>query len=290
MTASSDEVPHLSCNEDAVTTILMIPGAFSSPEVDWSGIIPLLPKYHLILPCLSYLPLTLDELSGRLAVLIRSQAKDGRAHIYGFSMGSQVALALAENHPHVCRSLMLSGYQRFNLEEHVKRLALPHLLRLNGLLGSTVPTSVRDWALSKPADKVHPHQPGLERLRADEQLAAECPTLVRAKELVSMLSASDRSPHRGVVEIDRVLAIAADKGNVFWPSNDPIDQLQALGQAMRAARVQKDLPVDVTLLKGRTLRHPWHIGNPQLCADTINAFLDQRDLPATFDVVPFPDE
>lgn len=126
-----------------------------------------------------------------------------------------------------------------------------------------------------------------EKLRlGDPALAAERPSLSRARQMASMLSAPTSQPRPKLSLIDRVLVIAADKGNAFWPSNDPLDELEALISAMRTAREAEGMSINVTAVKGKTLRHPWHISNPKLCMGVINRFLQDVELPKAFEAVP----
>lgn len=146
-TAKAEVIPHFSCHEDAGETIVLIHGAFSSPDLDWSGVIPLLSNYHLLVPCLSHLPLTLEDLAERIAMLVRSKARNGRAHIYGFSMGSQVALQLCDSYPDICGNLIISGYRRFKLEDSSLQASLPYFLGATANLTAGLPRSVVKWAM-----------------------------------------------------------------------------------------------------------------------------------------------
>ena len=287
MSAPTDIIPHVSCNPEAPTTILLIGGAFSSPEEGWFGVIQLLPEYHILAPCFSnFTPLTLSHASEKLAELIRTSAKGGKAHVYGFSMGSQLALALADAYPNVCGSVMLSGYRRFRSEDGLGQVPLPHGLTLQSKVTEVVPGGLMRWVMNQPASQVEPTPRRISLSTEKSRFAAERPTMGRAKEMVNMLSARSSEPHRSISKIDRVLLIAATKGNWVLPTNDPLDDLQALSTAIRKARTENGLPVDVTTVQGRNLRHPWHVGNPQLCADTIKAFLTQHTLPDAFEALP----
>ncbi|KAF5226918.1 hypothetical protein FAUST_12104, partial [Fusarium austroamericanum] len=102
-------------------SILLIHGGFSDGS-EWDGVWPLLAEhnYHLLIPdmpshgnSVDIRPFEVDDTVRRLAALIKAEARGGRAHVVGISIGGHIAAALASQHPSYVLSLIVSGFNIF---------------------------------------------------------------------------------------------------------------------------------------------------------------------------------
>jgi pimeloyl-ACP methyl ester carboxylesterase len=112
---TSEQLFHLSLNDDKPRTILLLHGLMSSHR-EWAKITPSLSEYHLLIPDLpghrssDHLgPFTLSNASELVARLIRAYAHNSQCHVAGFSGGGFVAVELANRHPELVQSLFISG-------------------------------------------------------------------------------------------------------------------------------------------------------------------------------------
>jgi pimeloyl-ACP methyl ester carboxylesterase len=161
-------------NNDSVETVLLIHGGGVS-GCDWDLVEPYLRSYHLLLPSLftnaslelaRYRPIVgkANEADWQaryvecLASLIRSNAKSGRAHIVGASLGGCFALALVAKYPELSSSLLVSGLPR--LRAPPSRFLRPLIVtglwaseRAIGLMGPNMVSRVLDGKVKpQPGD------------------------------------------------------------------------------------------------------------------------------------------
>lgn len=108
-----------SLNEEKNTTIILLHGGLSC-HLEYAEVIPSLEAYHILLPDLPAhsasrsIPLTsLDNVADHIAHLIRSHAKNSRAHVVGLSMGGFIAQRMAINHPDLVLSLFVTGAEPY---------------------------------------------------------------------------------------------------------------------------------------------------------------------------------
>ncbi len=98
------------------STIVLIHGATSSSEYYKPNRPYFSDTYHLLLPDLpghgksKDIPFTRQTSAKLLAELIRSRARNGKAHILGHSMGAHIAIVLATYYPDVVDVVFVSGY------------------------------------------------------------------------------------------------------------------------------------------------------------------------------------
>jgi len=98
-------------------TILFIHSLFASAW-EWAPTIlhvTNIASFHIITPNLEPADfLDLNRCASNLAQHIKMEAKGGKAHIVGLSIGAQIAVHLTNSFPEVVNSLFLSGYNTFS--------------------------------------------------------------------------------------------------------------------------------------------------------------------------------
>jgi pimeloyl-ACP methyl ester carboxylesterase len=106
-------VSSYSLNEDCDKTILFIHSLFSS-GYEWSSTMIALEKlhrFHFLYPSLKPNEIYDPEVGVQfLANLIQKEAKNSKAHVVGLSIGSHLAVRLANKHPCLVLTLNVSGY------------------------------------------------------------------------------------------------------------------------------------------------------------------------------------
>src|SRR5690625_526833 len=82
----------------------------------WEPQLDRLPEYHCLVPDLPeqgrsarITPFSLDDAAQRVADLIDSRCRDGRAHLVGLSLGGAVALTVLLHTPELVDRLVVSG-------------------------------------------------------------------------------------------------------------------------------------------------------------------------------------
>lgn len=140
-----DSLPsYESYNNEASETILFIHSLFSSAK-EWRKVAEYIEKkpgkrsFHILLTSLQSNQISnLEHCISLLTNLIRTKAKNGKAHIVGLSIGGHIAVLLAERYPELVETLNISGYNRFSM---LSRRLLPfgiYLLRYNQSLYENV--------------------------------------------------------------------------------------------------------------------------------------------------------
>jgi pimeloyl-ACP methyl ester carboxylesterase len=192
--------------------------------------------------------LTLENTSLLVANLIRERAKDGRAHVIGFSLGGSVALGLLRDVPEVMDHLMVSGCGTLSglspLIRAASKLGSPllHLLKPAPLLGlglrlSQVPQPSLDLLLTD----VHRLQPEAIIHFTRGFLTMRVPQGVKARVLVTVGQKEKGLMKRAAQHLGRTLPALA----VMVPS----------------------------------VGHLWNLQNPDLFNETVRAFLTDQPLP-----------
>src|ERR1700728_671806 len=113
---SKDEtIAYVAHNTLEKTTILLLHGAFSS-HFEWDFVIPHLSSYHLLIPDLpahgssmDLGPFSIPYATSLLAKLIRNEAKNGKAHVVGLSLGGYTGLSLAKDYPELVDVVFVTG-------------------------------------------------------------------------------------------------------------------------------------------------------------------------------------
>nr|OQO19393.1 hypothetical protein B0A51_11267 [Rachicladosporium sp. CCFEE 5018] len=223
------------------TTVVLIHGAFCDSN-DWDLVVPYFPNHHLLIPDnpghgltakLESLPFSVDLAAQKIANLIITHGKNGKAHVVGHSLGAQ-------KYPGVVGTALVSGYEVYP-----------------GLSGPALPYML--WTMTKFNDAVP---------RPLVRLAMNGTDLRRGKpnpfSLYQQIAAENTSiwPEPWPA---RTLVIAAGLGGWLIPSADhPEDakKLAAIGVKGNAR---------TRAVTHRGMRHPWPRQAPKLFADTIVA-------------------
>jgi len=183
--------------------------------------------------------------------LISTQAKGGKAHIVGHSLGSKVAIRLAERHPEVVHTALVSGYEVY---PGLSSAATPYIFWTMNRINDAIPRPLIRWAMDG----------------AEIGRTAKVPfSLYRQISEVTTSSWPEPWPAR-------TLVIAAGKGEWYLPSYDHPEDAQKL------AGIGKGLNAGTIAVTHPLMRHPWNRQAPALFADTIRAWVEGKDLPEGF--------
>ncbi|KAK6436653.1 hypothetical protein LTR95_007155 [Oleoguttula sp. CCFEE 5521] len=115
------------------TTIVLIHGAFCDSD-DWDLVVSYFPNHHLLIPDnpghgltakLESLPFSVDLAAQKIANLITTHAKHGKAHVVGHSLGAHIAIRIATKYPGVVDTALVSGYEVY---PGLSGPALPYML------------------------------------------------------------------------------------------------------------------------------------------------------------------
>ena len=281
--STSDILPHISHNESGTTSILLLHGAFSSP----AGFTPILPflsppgsPFHVLIPSLNPIhPFTLTGTTESLIQLLIKHARHQKAHIVGFSLGSHSALHLSQTRPDLVSSLMISGYSHSSSPSSFKTSLMLRGMILSETINDSLPHTWRSRLMG--IDPTTYSQ--LEK--AKSEWPSEPYSIPRGKEYFS-ITGGDYSELQGV---NRVLVVAATKGNWYLPTNDSIEDAVMLGQTIKKAQTRNKNGNDrgevreVRVVQNKECRHPWDLQFPELFAKTVLAWINGEPLPPGFE-------
>jgi pimeloyl-ACP methyl ester carboxylesterase len=256
---------NLTFNPSGQSTILFIHGAFSSPD-EWSYVSPHLPSYHLLIPSLpshgsnlSIRPFTLPFSARLLANLIKTDAKNGKAHIVGLSIGAHVALYLAAHHPDVVLTVFASGINRFS--PSIWMPVLPYILYCTQhFIDFVVPKRLVTYLMDGT--------PGLHK----ENAHAAC-TLQLCREVIAILVTDEEIPPVQA----RTLVVAATKRG-FLPTNDSVKDAKMVRECVKKGNLESKAAEVYR-------RHPWDLQDPQLFAKSVIAWIEGTILPEDLKVL-----
>ncbi|KAI9733990.1 MAG: hypothetical protein M1834_002647 [Cirrosporium novae-zelandiae] len=248
---------YISLNSSCRPAIVLLHGAFSSPN-EYSLVTPHLPNYHLLIPSLpshaasaSIKPFTLTLTSRLLMNLIRTNAKDKKAHIVGVSLGAHIAIHLAANYPDVVSAVFASGYGRF--KPSMWGPVLPYTVWSVHRFEAAVPNPVKRYFMDG----------------ADLDLGEEsiCTIQLCREVLAVIVSRDEIKPAKA-----RTLVIAATKRGLV-PSNDSVEDAKMVAEIMKKENGESKA------VEMNTMRHPWDIQAPELFARCVAAWIEGTALP-----------
>lgn len=250
------EIFYQSLNTDASATVVLIHGAIVS-GTDWDLVKPHLNDYHLLIPDSpghgrsAGLPFSVEGAADHIARLISAQAKEGKAHIVGHSLGSKVAIRLAEKHPDVVHTALVSGYEVY---PGLSSAATPYLFWTMNKINDAIPRPAVRWLMDG----------------AEIGRTGKVPfSLYRQISGVASSYWPDPWPARALI-------IAAGKGEWYMPSYDHPED------AKKLAGIGKERNTETTAVTHPLMRHPWNRQAPKLFAETIRAWVERKDLPDGF--------
>ena len=256
--ASDELLAHQDINPDSSSSILLIHGAFSDKD-DWDIVTPHLQGYHLLVPDLPghgdsrhITPFSKPNAARLVAHLIRTKAKDRRAHIIGLSLGAHVAIELACSYPEVVDVVFVSGFGVF--QPSLFSTYLPQLFWLNQRIENRVPRSLIRWAMDGTNIRSGAIAPSLELCR---QI---CGPLQGQQEHIWP------SPWPA-----RTLIVAAGKGGLV-PSNDSLED------AAKLAEIGQQANAHTAAYTNKRMRHPWSRQAPELFAQLAVAWFEEASV------------
>ncbi|KAF5662720.1 hypothetical protein FHETE_7826 [Fusarium heterosporum] len=262
------ELSYQSFNDSNQSTIVLIHGLFSC-NLEWEHVIPYLKNYHLIVPDLPQHskskdigPWSLNLGADTVADLIRKHAHGGQAHIVGLSLGGFTTMEIIRRHPQLVKSAFVTGAAPF-IPWQIWAAERPSLLHygLKFVLGSGIYTfsawraglkehvllkneiaANNDWDLVKNAYQ------GLAEWR---------------QEAVNEVAGKDR----------RILAVAGDQGDNVEGTKEMVETFRKGGRGDGKKSI-------ACVVKGAI--HGWNLQYPELFAQGIEAWVEERTLPEAF--------
>lgn len=249
-------IPHLSLNESAFTSVVLIHGMLVDSS-DWDLVTPHLSDYHLLIPdCpghgrAAHLPYSVASSADHIATLIKMKAVKGKAHIIGHSLGALTALRLASNHPDLVLSLFVSGFQVYPT---LSSPLAPYGLWTMNRFENSVPRPLVRWLMD-----------------GTDIRSGKGPSLELCRQILRELGTQQwPEPWKATT-----LIVVAGKGGVI-PSYDPPED------ARKLALTAREGGAEVKALKHERLRHPWNRQDPRLWAEVTRAWVQGEEIPGRF--------
>ncbi|KAF4454426.1 hypothetical protein F53441_3053 [Fusarium austroafricanum] len=257
-----------SYNDSSPTTIVLIHGLFSC-NLEWEHVVPHLNDYHILIPDLprhskskEIGSWSLELAADSVAHLIRRHAHGGQAHVVGLSLGGFTTMELIRRHPDPVKSAFVTGASPFtpwqvwaserpNLLHYGLKIVLnsgmySFLVWMKGLKDHTQLkneiASNNDWNLVKDAYE------GLAKWQ---------------QEAVKDVAGRDK----------RILAAAGDQ-------DDNLEATKAMAQIFITEGRSEGKKSTACAIKGGI--HAWNLQFPELFAEGIKAWVEDKPLPEEF--------
>lgn len=260
-------LPHREKNVNGKQTVFFIHGAFGDGGY-WDLVTQHLPEdYHLLLPdqpChgiardISCGNFTINLSAQLLSSLIKRRAHNGVAKIVGHSLGANVALRLASEHPDVVDGVVFVSGASAPSSSATKSPYLPHTVWLSQRI---------EWLA--PRALIRTLMDGTDMPRLD--LSACTLELNRA-------IFAPRDSERPAPWPSRTLIVAAGKRGVL-PTQDSFDA------ARRLAEIGSEGNSATRAVVHYEMRHPWNLQAPKLFADAIVAWFERGEVLEGFLIV-----
>jgi len=200
-------------------------------------------------------PFSLSHAADETAKLIRAHAKNRKCHVVGFSGGGYVGVTLAHKYPELVQSLFISGVYDLKCWGRILYLA-PY----SSVMQSWLPASLVSFVYAKMGSQ---NPPGLH-----EDAKANTSNLKIQKTAWNSLKEFDD----GYPLIMRALVVAG--GN-----QDDLSGTQRLSDMFRTGNEESRAVV----LNGAM--HMWCMQRPELFADAVKSWIEERPLPAEFELL-----
>ncbi|KAJ5923910.1 hypothetical protein N7466_008097 [Penicillium verhagenii] len=255
------ELFYESQNTTGKESILFIHGACGSSQ-EWANVTPdlVLKGYHVLLPDLpahgrsiTIHPFTVEYAADRVIALIATQAKNGRAHVVGLSLGAHIAACVAERaKPGQIVSVIASGYNTIPRSRLFTSLIIPPIYMLHHLVNLAASPRV-ELAQWKNGDAGYGLMTAVVKAIFEPRVVGD----IRARVLV-VCAASPKT----------------------WLSRDRVESSRALfacvvGEEGGGSRV----------VLHRSVRHAWHMEEPDLFAEMVLAWVRGEKLDVAFEDV-----
>jgi pimeloyl-ACP methyl ester carboxylesterase len=226
-----------------------------------------LPEFHCLAPDMPGHGLrardsrfTVRGATEEMAELIRARGRNGKAHIVGLSLGAQVALQLAADHPHLVSSAFLSGALVLPRAKSPLSMLEPALGPFSTiLLASYMPLRNFEFSIRSNMKASNIPERFIEPFKEDTRLRS-LPGLLGVLEEYGRY----RIPTSLPTSSTPILALSTE--------NEP-DLLDESARAIeRTARNARAYRVSGAM-------HTWNLGNPGLFTATLRAWLMGVELP-----------
>jgi len=257
-------------NEDKDESIVFLHGGGGS-HIEWKLVArqQAMASYHLILLDLPMHsgshdvgPLTLEKAADEVKEVICNRAHSGKAHIVGFSLGAFVALVLTSRHPDVVLSTFATGaYPYRGLFKWVmeRPTAMWIVNSIQNIPGLT------EMAFKKQGIDYEDWMAEQEKNKSPERDAA------MRKELSEFSMEHVKAVANCGV---RTCVIAGGK-------MDQVDAVKDMGKVLREGGQKKGVENEAVVV--RDAYHPWHLQLPELFADGVGAWVNNRELPKEYE-------
>ncbi|KAK5059905.1 hypothetical protein LTR84_009788 [Exophiala bonariae] len=262
---TAQELFYLSLNSSSQTTVVLLHGLLSC-NLEYAEVIPYLSAYHLLvvdLPAhsgsISVKPFSLSIAADLVAKLIRKHAHSGRAHVVGLSMGGFTALEVAKLQPDVVESLWVTGAAPFQgwFTWFAERPKLVY--GFMNLLTNWLPRWLYNYAAS--------------------WRGLHIPTGLIEEQKKNLDSKTVRQVYASILTmtLEEVQKISVRTLSVAGGIQDDVDATRKMGLVLK----MKNEKSKAVLVKKAV--HAWDLQHPQLFADGIKAWIEEKQLPAEYE-------
>ena len=205
------------------------------------------------------IPFSFDNAVKGLVHLVKSQIKDGQAHIVGLSLGGIVGLEFARKHPELLRSLWCTGSAPFS---GFKRWLISRSLLMSGLVAAagTLANERMFWAsLGKDVEPIA-------GLRVEVQRNQNFGAMRRMFDELATFTVHSLEPITNV----RIAFIAGGR-------QDSVEDTLTAGEVLRKKNPESRAFVV------RNAIHWWSLQMPELFAQGVKAWIEGKEMPRDFE-------
>ncbi|KAF2085891.1 alpha/beta-hydrolase [Saccharata proteae CBS 121410] len=269
--SSSASLPFVSLNPSAHQSIVFVHGAFSSPR-EWAPVCGHFKRYHLLVPSVpghsqaSDIDFSLERTSELLADLVSNNAKSGRAHIVGLSLGASIVLHFASACPELVDTVFVSGWGNFGPANFLKPL-LPWAIFFEQRFETSLPQSMVANLMEWPEQHYDD-----ELVKAFANVTETSISVKLSKAIVDVCTSE-----RKLVPVPaRTLMVAATRRTGIIPTDDSPSKVRS------AAAVMKEGNRASRGVQHPQMRHPWNNQDPGLFTRAVVAWIEEKPLPEGF--------
>lgn len=263
-----DELFFQSHNDASQTTLVMLHGLFSC-HLEWEHVAPLLPEYHLIIPDLPHhskskgiQPFSFDLAADKVAALIKQHAHEGKAHVIGLSLGGFVTQHLIRRHPDVVLSAFTTGAAPLGPWQ-VWVAARPSIVHWGFWLA--IKSGI--YKLAAYQTNLKPHEKLVEEIMGNNTIevttAAYADVARWQEEALKEVGEKDK----------RILFAAGGHGDNIEATKKAVEIFREFGRV--DGKKTRAVVVDGAI-------HGWNLQFPELFAEGIKAWVEEKPLPEGF--------
>lgn len=264
----STELWHLSLNEDAPETIVLLHG-LGTCHAEWTFVWPHLSAYHLLIPDLNghsksaqVEPTTIPGNAETVAQLIRKHAHGGKAHLVGLSMGGFTAVELVRKYPDLALSVFSTGAAPYG---GFRKWITSQSSLFNTL--ESITKVVPKWVTDQVNDLSYKAQ----GITVPEDVKAAVAQNQSAKLTNAVFGSIGTIKPESMKDITvRTLTVAGGR-------MDAVEATRAQGRAMRESCAESRAAVV------RKAGHGWNLEFPELFAQGVLAWIQKQDPPEEFE-------